>query len=158
MSKTSNCSGRPRKNPECLSAGGAFMNNFSRQLKATLIWCQETWTFNCVRGLFLKGIILSREEITECLVIHWLLGEDPGSRTQISLQSPFSRGLMLGPRSGAWTPGWRPSEWLVSSGCRPGTPVHRLYDNYSPCFEPFLASKHSGMFWIDTMTANLAFV
>ena len=74
MSKTSNCSGRPRKNPECLSAGGAFMNNFSRQLKATLIWCQETWTFNCVRGLFLKGIILSREEITECLVIHWLLG------------------------------------------------------------------------------------
>lgn len=131
--------------------------DFSRQLKATLIWCQETWTFNCVRGLFLKGIIFSREEINR-VHNHSLAFGGLGSRTQISLQSPFSPGLMLGPRNGAWNPGWRPSEWLVSPGCRPGTLVHRPYDNYSPCFEPFLASKHSGMFWIDTMTANLAFV
>ena len=157
MSKTSPCSRRPRRNPECLSAGGACMNNFSRQLKATLIWCQETWTFNCVRELFLKGIIFSREKMNR-VHSHSLTFGDPGSRTQISLQSPFSRGLMLGPRSGSWNPGWRPSEWLVSRGCHPGTLVHGLYDNYSPCFEPFLASKHSGMFWIDTMTANLVFV
>ena len=156
MSKTSPCSRRPRRNPECLSAGGASMNNFSRQLKATLIWCQETWTFNCVRELFLKGIIFSREKMNR-VHSHSLTFGDPGSRTQISLQSPFSRGLMLGPRNGAWNPGWRPSEWLISPGCRPGTLVHGLYDSYS-CFEPFLASKHSGMFWIDTMTANLVFV
>ena len=131
--------------------------DFSRQLKATLIWCQEMWACNCVRGLFLKGIIFSREEINR-VHSHSLAFGGLGSRTQISLQSPFSPGLMLGPRSGAWNPGWRPPEWLVSPGCRPGTLVHRPADNYSPCFEPFLASKHSGMFWMDTMTANLAFV